>query len=56
MHKVAALGVLTSDIIYANPAKPRSHIVTAAELGVRTVTFDSEIELMKLKRYLPEAK
>lgn len=54
--KVMDMGVIPQDIIYANPAKPRSHIVAAAELGVQTVTFDSETELHKLKRYLPGAR
>lgn len=56
MNKVLDLGVSARDIIYANPAKPRSHIVAARDLGVKTVTFDSETELYKLKRYLPGAK
>jgi len=56
MHKVLELGVPPRDIIYANPAKPRSHILAAAQYDVRTVTFDSEVELYKLKNYLPGAK
>ncbi|ODM95404.1 Ornithine decarboxylase [Orchesella cincta] len=56
MRKVLEIGVSPTDIIYANPAKPRSHIVAAAEQGVQTVTFDSHVELLKMKRYLPGAK
>ncbi|CAL8086799.1 unnamed protein product [Orchesella dallaii] len=56
MRKVLELGLSPTDIIYANPAKPRSHIVAAAELGVQTVTFDSKVELLKLKNYLPGAR
>lgn len=35
------------DIIYANPAKARSHIIEAVCSGVRLVTFDNEVEVKK---------
>lgn len=57
MQKVLGItGVAPHDIIYANPAKPRSHIMAAEELGVSTVTFDSKVELYKLKKLFPDAK
>ncbi|GBP87042.1 Ornithine decarboxylase [Eumeta japonica] len=56
IETVQQLGVRPERIIFANPAKMASHMRHAAAAGVRTVTFDSETELMKLKQYMPEAK
>jgi ornithine decarboxylase len=39
------VGAAPSDIIFANPVKPRRSIQAAFELGVNTFTFDSEHEL-----------
>ena len=35
------------DIIFANPCKPRSHILEAVCKGIRMVTFDNEAEIVK---------
>ena len=50
------LGVHPSDIIFANPAKQASHIRAAVDAGVRTMTFDNENELRKIKQFHPQAK
>lgn len=54
--KVMSLGVDAKRIIFANPAKMKSHIKYAAEVGVHTMTFDNELELEKVKLYHPDAK
>lgn len=56
INKVLGLGVEPERIIFANPAKPSSHIKYAASVGVQTMTFDSETELHKVKNLFPEAK
>jgi len=43
-------------IIYANPCKQSSHIRYAEEVGVDTMTFDNEQELLKIKQLHPNAK
>ncbi|KAJ8933450.1 hypothetical protein NQ314_014007 [Rhamnusium bicolor] len=56
INKVLSLGVDPSNIIFANPAKPASHIRHAATVGVSTMTFDNETELHKVKKLYPDAK
>ncbi|XP_017779076.1 PREDICTED: ornithine decarboxylase-like [Nicrophorus vespilloides] len=56
INKVLTLGVNPSRIIFANPAKPMSHIRHAAATGVRLMTFDNESELFKIKDIFPDAK
>ncbi|NP_001040457.1 ornithine decarboxylase isoform X1 [Bombyx mori] len=53
---VTSLGVPPERIIFANPAKMASHIRYASAVGVDVMTFDSEIELMKIKQYMPHAQ
>uniref|UniRef100_A0A3B3ZS57 ornithine decarboxylase n=1 Tax=Periophthalmus magnuspinnatus TaxID=409849 RepID=A0A3B3ZS57_9GOBI len=48
---VQSLGVDPGRIIYANPCKQVSQIKYASAHGVRMMTFDSEVELMKVARY-----
>lgn len=43
-------------IIFANPCKQPSHIRYAREVGVEYTTLDNEEEIVKLKKYWPEAK
>ena len=43
-------------IIYANPCKQVSQIKYAANNRVQMMTFDSEVELMKVARAHPKAK
>ena len=47
---VQGLRVPPERIIYANPCKQVSQIKYAASNGVQMMTFDSEIELMKVLR------
>lgn len=54
--KVLNLGVHPDKIIFANPTKPKSHIRYAAMVGVKTMTFDCDIELQKIKAIYPDAK
>lgn len=56
INKILSLGVNSDRIIFANPAKPASHIRHAANVGIETMTFDNEIELHKIKQYYPNAK
>uniref|UniRef100_A0A6P7GGV8 Ornithine decarboxylase 1-like n=1 Tax=Diabrotica virgifera virgifera TaxID=50390 RepID=A0A6P7GGV8_DIAVI len=56
INKVLSMGVEPERIIFANPAKPSSHIIYAAATGVNTMTFDSDTELHKVKSLFPEAK
>uniref|UniRef100_A0A8C5VLF4 Ornithine decarboxylase n=1 Tax=Microcebus murinus TaxID=30608 RepID=A0A8C5VLF4_MICMU len=53
---VQSLGVSPERIIYANPYKQVSQIKYAANNGVQMMTFDSEVELMKVARAHPKAK
>ncbi|KAG7328520.1 hypothetical protein KOW79_008464 [Hemibagrus wyckioides] len=53
---VQSVGVEPSRIIYANPCKQVSHIEYASAHGVQMMTFDSEVELMKVARSHDNAK
>jgi len=56
INKVLSLGVSPNRIIFANPAKPASHIRHAAATGIQTMTFDNEVELYKVKTMHPGAR
>lgn len=56
INKVLDIGVDSSRIIFANPAKPASHIRHAAAVGVDLMTVDNESELHKIKKLFPLAK
>lgn len=51
-----SLGVDPNRIIYANPCKQVSQIKYASAHGVQMMTFDSEVELVKVARYHDNAK
>ncbi|XP_023279294.1 ornithine decarboxylase 1-like, partial [Seriola lalandi dorsalis] len=53
---VQSLGVDPSRIIYANPCKQVSQIKYASAHGIQMMTFDSEVELMKVARCHANAK
>ncbi|XP_068607700.1 ornithine decarboxylase-like [Brachionichthys hirsutus] len=53
---VQSLGVAPDRIIYANPCKQLSQIKFASAHGVQMMTFDSEVELMKVARCHDDAK
>ena len=50
------LGVTPDRIIFAHPCKMQSHLIYAAEKGIRLMTFDTVSELKKVKRFLPAAE
>ncbi|XP_041356932.1 ornithine decarboxylase-like [Gigantopelta aegis] len=56
IEKILNLGVSPSRIIYANPCKQKSFIRYAAKHNVKTMTFDNEAELYKVKQSFPEAR
>lgn len=56
INKVLSLGVAPDRIIFANPAKPASHIRHAFATGVDMMTFDNEVELHKIKAIFPDAR
>jgi ornithine decarboxylase len=56
IEQVMKLGVAPSRILFANPAKSVAHIRFAREVGVDTMTFDNEIELLKIKEHHPNAR
>ena len=56
IQAVLDLGVPPECIIYANPCKQISHLKYAAERGVELMTFDNELELLKVKEHFPAAK
>lgn len=56
INKILAMGVNPERIIFANPTKPKSHIRYATVVGVKTMTFDCDIELHKIKAICPDAK
>jgi len=53
---VLSMGVLPSNIIYANPCKTRSYIKHAAENSVDLMTFDNVEELYKVAALHPKAR
>ncbi|XP_063040594.1 ornithine decarboxylase [Engraulis encrasicolus] len=53
---VQSLGVAPERIIYANPCKQVSQIKYALGHGVQMMTFDNEVELMKIARCHGNAK
>jgi ornithine decarboxylase len=56
INKILTLGVNPERIIFANPTKPKSHIRYASIVGCKTMTFDCDIELQKIKAICPDAK
>lgn len=56
INRVLDLGIDPSRILFANPCKRQRDIVTAYQKGIRTVTFDTETELLKISKVCPEMK
>lgn len=56
IDKILGLGVSPNRIVFANPAKPASHIRHASTVGVDILTVDNECELHKIKKLFPTAK
>ena len=56
VEQVTALGVSPDRIIFANPCKRPADIRFAAAKGVTHSTFDTESELLKLRRWSPGSR
>ncbi|GAB0098589.1 Ornithine decarboxylase [Sergentomyia squamirostris] len=56
INKVIGHGVTTDRIIFANPCKPSSHIRHAAATNTSLMTFDSTVELEKIRHIYPDAQ
>lgn len=56
IQQALAAGVTADKIIFANPAKPNSHIRYAKKVGVDKMTVDGRDEIMKIKEIFPNAK
>ncbi|XP_053684022.1 ornithine decarboxylase-like [Sabethes cyaneus] len=54
--KILNLGVSPDRIIFANPMKPASHLRYADANNVKCMTFDSDVELHKIRKICPDAK
>jgi ornithine decarboxylase len=50
------LGALPRRIIYTNPIKTPSSLEKARALGVKTLVFDNMEELLKIKKWTPNAE
>ncbi|KAK6794883.1 hypothetical protein RDI58_008336 [Solanum bulbocastanum] len=53
---VLSLGISPNQIIFANPCKAISHIKHAAAVGVNFTTFDSKLEVDKIKKWHPQCR
>ncbi|PHU23412.1 Ornithine decarboxylase [Capsicum chinense] len=56
IDSVLSLGISPNRIIFANPCKAISHIKHAAAVGVNLTTFDSEVEVDKIKKWHPHCR
>lgn len=56
IEQALATGIPPEKIIFANPAKPNSHIRYARKVGVDKMTVDGKEEIMKIKNIFPTAK
>jgi ornithine decarboxylase len=56
IFQILSLGVSNERIIFANTTKIDYHIQYAKEVDVKTLTFDNEDELLKIKKIYPTAK
>lgn len=56
MVQLVNLGIAPERIVYANPVKTRTGLITAKKLGISHFTFDSEGEIAKIAEYVPGGK
>lgn len=56
IETILSMGVEPDRIIYANPVKSPSFIRQAALKGVKRMTYDNEIELLKVNSLFPNAE
>lgn len=53
INKILSLGIKSHDIIFANPCKKKSDINVINKNNINLTTFDSENELLKIKKFSP---
>lgn len=56
METILSMGVGPNRIIYANPCKTPSFIRQASLKGVKLMTFDHDMELVKIQKLYPNAE
>jgi ornithine decarboxylase len=56
MKCAVGLGALPQRITYTNPIKTPASLETARILGVKTLVFDNVEELLKIKKWIPDAE
>lgn len=56
MSMVMQESVDPSRIIYSNPSRQANHLAYAAKAGIKLMSFDSETELMKIHKLIPDAQ
>ena len=56
VEQVMSLGVSADRIIFANPCKRPMDIRSSAARGITLSTYDTESELIKLKRWAPQSR
>ncbi|GIY35069.1 ornithine decarboxylase [Caerostris darwini] len=56
IESILSIGVEPERIIYANPCKTKGFIRHAANVGVKMMTFDNEMELHKVKALHPDSE
>lgn len=56
LEAVSSIGVKPQDVIFANPCKNNKHIEYARDTDVRKMTFDNEMELLKIVEHFPDAE
>lgn len=53
---LSKMGVSGEKMIYANPVKTIEGLIEASKVGIKRFTFDSENEIDKIKKYVPDAE
>jgi ornithine decarboxylase len=56
INQMLSVGVNPENIIFANPCKPKGHLLYAKKNGVKRMTFDNYNELVKIREVYPEAE
>lgn len=51
-----SIGVAAEEIVFSHPCKLRSHLRQAASRGVRLMSFDNTVELLKISAECPQAR
>jgi ornithine decarboxylase len=56
MMQLTSMGIAPERMVYANPVKTQSGLMTAKKLGVNHFTFDSDTEIAKMAESAPGGK